>query len=346
MGEGGEGGTQTTPGAGGGDVGSPAVGQTGTGAAGGKGGEGGDFFGGGGGGGGWFGGGGGSGGNADDAGGGGGGSGHVDASVTESTLDSDVQEGSGLVTITYESATSTSLSSAPNPSSAGSTVTFTAMVTGTSPTGPVAFSDGGTPVPGCEGVELGTGGNTRTAVCQTASLGVGTHVIRALYKGDADNAASESTPLSQVVSGNGSSSATPTASSTSTTAAATPPPLLAPPTPVEPSNAFRFARVRVSARELRLRFDYPGDGTLDALVTTHRLGASAARLRPGPNRLSVGKLHDSASGAQTKTLRVRLTSRGRQILARRGKLPIRLSLVFTPTGGQSARQTHKYTVRG
>jgi hypothetical protein len=111
------------------------------------------------------------------------------------------------------------------------------------------------------------------------------------------------------------------------------------------SNAFSFARVRVGARALRLSFDYPGSGTLDALVTTRRPGAASARLRPGPHRLSVGKLHDRATGAQTKTLVVPLTRGARRLLARRGKLPIRLSLVFTPDGGQSARQAHKYMVR-
>jgi hypothetical protein len=96
---------------------------------------------------------------------------------------------------------------------------------------------------------------------------------------------------------------------------------------------------------LRVSFDYPGKGTLDALVTTRRPGAQTARLRPGPHRVTVGKLHDRADRAQTKTLVIPLTGRGRHILRRRGKLPIRLSLVFTPDGGQSARQAHKYTVR-
>ena len=55
-------------------------------------------------------------------------------------------------------------------------------------------------------------------------------------------------------------------------------------------DAFSFARVRVSARVLRLRFDYPGRGPLNALVTTRRPGAEAARLRVGADRVSVGKL--------------------------------------------------------
>ena len=177
-----------------------------------------------------------------------------------------------------------------------------------------------------------------------ATLSTGTHVITAVYEGDADNASSASAPIAEVIQ-RGAPTSTQTTSGTQTSGTPTATPILTPLTPVEPSNAFRFARVRVTARELRLSFDYPGEGTLDALVTTRRPGASAARLRPGPSRVSVGKLHDSAGAAQTKTLRVRLTRRGRRILTRRGKLPIRLSLVFTPAGGQSARQAHKYTVR-
>jgi hypothetical protein len=61
--------------------------------------------------------------------------------------------------------------------------------------------------------------------------------------------------------------------------------------------------------------------------------------------VTVGKLHDSAESPQTKTLRVPLSHRAQTILARRGKLPIRLSLVFTPEGGQSSRQVREYTVR-
>ena len=64
-----------------------------------------------------------------------------------------------------------------------------------------------------------------------------------------------------------------------------------------PSNAFNFARVRVRPRVLRVGFDYPGRGTLDVLVTTRRPGAQTARLRPGPHRVTVGKLHDSADRA-------------------------------------------------
>ena len=149
---------------------------------------------------------------------------------------------------------------------------------------------------------------------------------------------------------NGSGLVTITYTATAPTASALPEQTVkgaAPPlAPSEPDNAFAFAPVRVGLHQLRLGFDYPGRGTLDVLVTTRRPGAaSAARLRPGPRRVRLGRLHDSAESPQTKTLRVPLSHRAKAILARRGRLPIRLSLVFAPEGGRSSRQAHKYTVR-
>lgn len=99
----------------------------------------------------------------------------------------------------------TTLASSLNPSTVGAPVTFTATVTGTAPTGSVAFTDGGNTIGGCSGVALTGSGNARTAPCTTSALGVGTHSIVAAYAGDAGNAASSSSPLSQVVNAAGSS---------------------------------------------------------------------------------------------------------------------------------------------
>ena len=93
----------------------------------------------------------------------------------------------------------TSVSSSINPSAAGASVTFTATVTGSSPTGSVNFRDGATSIGGCAAATLAGAGNVRTATCSTSSLGAGTHSVSAAYGGDAANSASTSATLSQVV---------------------------------------------------------------------------------------------------------------------------------------------------
>ncbi|MEP7183150.1 MAG: S8 family serine peptidase [Betaproteobacteria bacterium] len=91
--------------------------------------------------------------------------------------------------------TLTALTSSTNPSTVGATVTFTATVTGSAPTGSVAFTESGSPLAGCGTVPLVAG----SATCTIASLAVGTHAIVATYSGDASNATSASAPLTQTV---------------------------------------------------------------------------------------------------------------------------------------------------
>jgi subtilase family serine protease len=101
------------------------------------------------------------------------------------------------------SPTTTALTSAPNPSNLGQSVTFTATVTtsGTStPTGTVTFKNGtttiGTGTLGCvcDGVI-----NSATTSISTSTLPAGTLSITAVYNGDSNNAGSTSSALSQVV---------------------------------------------------------------------------------------------------------------------------------------------------
>jgi hypothetical protein len=99
----------------------------------------------------------------------------------------------------------TTLASSLNPSTVGTLVTFTATVTGTNPTGSVAFSSDGNGIAGCSAIALAGSGNARTAACTTSALSQGTHSIVAAYAGDAGNAASSSSPLSQGVNAAGAS---------------------------------------------------------------------------------------------------------------------------------------------
>ena len=89
-------------------------------------------------------------------------------------------------------ATTTALASSQNPSTLGQSVTFTATVSGASPTGSVQFFNGAS--------SLGTGAvSGGVATLATSALSQGTHSITANYGGDANNAASTSPVLQQVV---------------------------------------------------------------------------------------------------------------------------------------------------
>jgi hypothetical protein len=98
----------------------------------------------------------------------------------------------------FNPATTTTLTSSPNPSGFGQSVTFTATVTaqrGGSPTGTVSFLDGTT--------SLGTSSlnGSGVATFPTSILTVGTHGVTATYNGDANFDPSTSSVLYQIVQG-------------------------------------------------------------------------------------------------------------------------------------------------
>jgi Tol biopolymer transport system component len=95
-------------------------------------------------------------------------------------------------------ATETALSSSANPSVSGQQVTYTATVTSTSgtPSGTVAFTDGGTTISGC-GTQSLSGGQ---ATCATTYAAPGTHAITAAYTPNtSDLQPSTSSVLTQIV---------------------------------------------------------------------------------------------------------------------------------------------------
>jgi hypothetical protein len=101
-----------------------------------------------------------------------------------------------IITITVnKGSTTTAVSSSLNPGTFGSPVTFTASVTGSgaTPTGSVSFMDGA----GVIGTGTLNGGGQATFA--TASLGVGSHSITAVYAGDTNLTGSTSPALAQVV---------------------------------------------------------------------------------------------------------------------------------------------------
>ena len=94
----------------------------------------------------------------------------------------------------------TTLASSLNPSKAGQPVTLTATVSGGAgtPTGNVAFSDGGNVIAGCTSVALSGG----TAQCVTSALALGMRSITAQYLGNAIYNPSTSGVLIQTVNAN------------------------------------------------------------------------------------------------------------------------------------------------
>jgi hypothetical protein len=111
------------------------------------------------------------------------------------TYNGDANYATSTSTILSQSVTASSgvsLTSSVNPSATGQSVTFTATVTGSTPTGSIDFFDGLT--------SLGTvslSGNVATL--NTSLLSAGSHNITVTYSGDANNASSTSSILTQVV---------------------------------------------------------------------------------------------------------------------------------------------------
>jgi M6 family metalloprotease-like protein/uncharacterized repeat protein (TIGR02543 family) len=89
--------------------------------------------------------------------------------------------------------TTTALNASVNPATPGQSITLTATVSGSSPTGSVTFNDGSTAV--CSTVSLSAG----QALCATSSLSMGSHSITAVYSGDGSNAGSTSNTLTQII---------------------------------------------------------------------------------------------------------------------------------------------------
>ena len=92
----------------------------------------------------------------------------------------------------------TAVTSSPNPSTFGELVTITATVGPPGPpvpTGTVSFTSNGTAISGCTAVPLSS---SRTAVCTTSTLALGTDAIVATYSGDSNYLPGSGT-LSQIV---------------------------------------------------------------------------------------------------------------------------------------------------
>ena len=120
---------------------------------------------------------------------------------------------SAVLTQTVEqAATATTLSSGTNPAIVGQQVTYTATVTPTPDSGTVAFTDAGTPIPGCAAVAVDGGGS---ATCQVTYQAVGSRSIAGSYSGDLNDQGSTSSALTQAVARAATATALSSSNSTS-----------------------------------------------------------------------------------------------------------------------------------
>ena len=92
--------------------------------------------------------------------------------------------------------TTTTLGSSSNPSTVGSSVTYTATVVPTPDGGTMAFTDNTTTLSGCAAVAVNT--TTGEASCTTSYSAVGSHSILASYSGDTNYTASSGSLTQQV----------------------------------------------------------------------------------------------------------------------------------------------------
>lgn len=122
------------------------------------------------------------------------------------------------ISVIVAGATSTALSSSVNPTQHGNATTFTATVSGASPSGTVTFKDNGVTIPGTAAVTLN---GSFSASVSVSNLAVGAHSITAVYSGNASNAASTSSTLTQTVNQRSSSTALSSGTNPSTFGSAT-----------------------------------------------------------------------------------------------------------------------------
>jgi hypothetical protein len=190
-------------------------------------------------------------------------------------------------------------------------VTFTATVFGAKPTGTVTFNDGASAIGPCTARPLSNG----VATCTTSTLGVGTHTIKAVYNGDANNATSTSRVLEQ----SGVASV---------------------------DNQFKLASVKLKANgTVSFSVTLPGRGAIDVAETavTAKNGKHAA------SRVTFGGRRVSATRAGKLSVRVVPTARGKRAIAQSHRLhralSITLSVTYTPTGGKARTQTKQLRLK-
>jgi hypothetical protein len=126
---------------------------------------------------------------------------HIITAVYSGDIANSASTSSGVVLNVTTVASSIALSSSKPTTAPGESVTFTATVSGLSPSGSVQFLDGGSSL-GSATIVAGK------ATYSTSALSAGAHSITASYAGDATNGASVSMAVIQTVTGSGTGGTT------------------------------------------------------------------------------------------------------------------------------------------
>ncbi|HXR30258.1 MAG TPA: substrate-binding domain-containing protein [Solirubrobacterales bacterium] len=109
------------------------------------------------------------------------------------------------------------------------------------------------------------------------------------------------------------------------------------PLPVKPSNVFSLLRKSITSKTggATVSVKLPGAGTLELLATAKK----------GKKSIKVGRTVLNATQAGTYNLTLKPNAVAMKALKEKGKLPVRLELTFTPTGGDESDSTSSLTLK-
>jgi hypothetical protein len=251
---------------------------------------------------------------------------------SEQTFPVRVHYTSTAVTITNVDQTTTSLSRSAASVPAGQSETLTAAVapfdpTAGSPTGAVAFSDGGAPI-ACANSAAGTVPVSAdgAATCTTSFATTGSHSITAAYSGDGSFASSSSPSRAVTVGPALAPPAAPKAGTGVSTASAAvaKPGALAVTVPLRCATGGASCTVTVKLTTVR---------------TVHRHGKVVRRT------VVLGSKRTTVAAGKSKRVKVKLTKAGRKLLTTHKKLATKVSVTSTTSAGTKHTAVKRLTLK-
>jgi hypothetical protein len=250
----------------------------------------------------------------------------------EQTFPVRVQYTNTAVTVTNVAGTTTSLSRSAASVPAGQSETLTAAVapfdpTAGSPTGAVAFSDGGSPI-ACANSAAGSAPVSAdgVATCTTSFATTGSHAITAAYSGDGSFASSSSPARAVIVTPALPPPAAPKAGTGVSTASAAvaKPGALAVTVPLRCAAGGASCTVTVK---------------LTTVKTVHRHGKVVRRT------VVLGSKRTTVAAGKSKRVKVKLTKAGRKLLSAHKKLSTKVSVISTTSAGTKHTAVKRLTLK-